>query len=102
MTTSHEAYWHGPVWHGTAKMDGRSGYELGVGSSHGAYAKFFKVITYRDGRLTMLKEPSSAHRWGIDSSHSFNVGWTRTMTKGGTVTMTSRLALRSTDYRHTL
>lgn len=103
LTTSHEAWWYGrTTWHGAARMDGRAGYELVVGSSVGAHYMSFTVITYRNGRLTTLRAPGNAYRWGIDSSYSFNEGWTRTVSRAGTVAMTRRHAQRRTESTHIL
>lgn len=94
MKTSHKATWYGSAWHGAAKIDGRAGRELVVGSSAGAHAKFFRVVTYRSGKLVTLKAPGGARTWWIDGSYSMNAGWFRSTSKGK-VYMTSKTAVRN-------
>lgn len=101
MSTSHGAYWfEEQTWYGAAKMDGRAGYELVVGSSMGAHRLEFRVITYRDGALTTAKAPGGAWRWVVDASFSYNEGWFRTTSAAGTVIMTSKTAYRATESTH--
>lgn len=102
MTTSHKAWWYGSTWHGAARFDGRAGHELVVGSSAGAHARIFRVVTYRDGKLVTLKAPGGSWTWLIDGSYSMNAGWFRT-TSRGKVYMTSKSAMRNmSTYRHDL
>lgn len=98
MKASHRATWYGSAWHGAAKMDGRAGRELVVGSSAGAHARFFRVLTYRNGKLVTLKAPGGARTWWVDSSYSMNGGWFRSTSKGK-VYMTSKSATRNWSAR---
>lgn len=101
MSTSHEAWWYGSTWHGAAKVDGVAGHDLVVGTSVGAHLMTFRVITVRGGKLVTLKAPGNQYRWYIDSSYSYNEGWTRSVSKG-VVSMTYRGAVRSTEWSHRL
>lgn len=101
MKTSHKAWWYGSTWHGSARVDGVAGRELVVGKSVGAHMMQFRVITLRRGKLVTLKAPGNAASWPIDSSYSFNHGWTRSVSKG-TVSMTSRYAQRRNASTHNL
>lgn len=102
MTSSHDAYWYGSTWHGAAKVDGVAGHDLVVGTSVGAHLMMFRVLTVRSGKLVTLKAPGNQYRWFVDSSYSFNEGWTRSVSKG-TVSMTYRGAVRiDNSTRHRL
>lgn len=101
MKTSHKAWWYGSAWHGAAKVDGVAGRELVVGKNMGAHLMHFRVITVRRGKLVTLKAPGNSTSWPIDSSYSFNHGWTRSVSKG-TVSMTSRYAQRRNTSKHDL
>lgn len=102
MTTSFTSYWyHARPWHGAAKMDDRNGHELVIGQSAGAHSQSFKVLTYRNGKLTTLKDPFGDSTWFIDSSYSWNAGWFRT-TSRGKVYMTSKYSSRRTSSTHDL
>ena len=101
MSTTHEAWWYGSTWHGAAKVDGVAGHDLVVGTSVGAHLMTFRVITVRSGKLVTLKAPGNQYRWNIDSSYSYNEGWTRTVSNG-VVSMTYRGAVRSTPSTHRL
>lgn len=101
MTTSHTAWWYGSTWHGSAKVDGVAGHDMVVGTSVGAHYMEFRVITVRSGRLVTLRAPGGAYRWGVDSSYSFNQGWTRAVSSGK-VSMTGRYAERRTGSTHDL
>ena len=102
MSTSHEAWWYGSTWHGAAKVDGVAGHDLVVGTSVGAHLMTFRIITVRSGKLVTLKAPGNQNRWTIDSSYSYNEGWTRSVSKKGVVSMTYRGAVRSSSSRHRL
>lgn len=99
MSTSHPAWWYGSTWHGAAKVDGVAGHDLVVGTSVGAHLMMFRVITVRSGKLVTLKAPGNQYRWFVDSSYSFNEGWTRSVSKG-TVSMTYRGGVRIDESRH--
>ena len=101
MSTAHEARWYGSTWHGAAKVDGVAGHDLVVGTDVGAHLMTFRIITVRAGKLVTLKAPGNQYRWHVDSSYSFNEGWTRSVSKG-VVSMTHRIAGRSTARSHQL
>lgn len=101
MTTSHRAWWYGSTWHGAAKFDGVAGYELVVGRNAGAHYRDFRVITYRGGKLVTLRAPGGDYRWPIDGSSAYNMGWTRSVSKG-VVAMTYRGAVRRNQTKHDL
>lgn len=68
--------WTGPAWHGTATLDERAGKELVVGSTQGAHAEFFRVLTLRAGKLVTLPAPGGG-TWAVDGALMDDVGWAR-------------------------
>jgi hypothetical protein len=88
----------GSAWFGAAAVDGRPGAEIVVGSSAGLHTEYFRVVTYRAGRLVTLKAPprlpGSSSRWVMDCSYSENIGVSRRVAKGTTY-ITVRTALRN-------
>lgn len=94
MKTTTKGWWYSNPWHGAAKIDGHPGSELVVVANTGAHVQFFRVITYRKGRLVTLKAPGKRQTWRIDSSYSFNFGWYRSTSKGK-IYMTSKDAVRN-------
>lgn len=71
------------AWWGAAAMDGEKGHELVLQSDAGAHTGWYRVITYRDGRLTTLRDPHQQYRWPIDSSASSGAGYRRTVMSSG-------------------
>lgn len=95
-------------WHGAARIDGRSGYELVIPTNGQTEYRTYRVLTYRDGRLVTLKTPQSAWSWDIVAEYSGYTGWSRS-TRDGKVLVTrktayrvdetSRFDLRTTTYQ---
>lgn len=93
-TTGTNVRWVGTAadaWAGAAPIDGRRGAELVVGQTTGAHALWFRVITYREGRLVTLRAPKALKRtgqsrgtatWPVDGSYNAQVGVYRTTSKG--------------------
>ncbi|HIZ98945.1 MAG TPA: hypothetical protein H9805_10275 [Candidatus Janibacter merdipullorum] len=77
------------AWWGAAAIDGEPGHELVLQSDEGAHTGWYHVITYRDGKLTTLKDPLSTrdfsyrYRWAIDSSATTGMGYRRTVMSSG-------------------
>jgi len=98
-TSNALTFWGGGNgWFGAAAIDGRRGAELVVGSTAGAHTEFFRVITYRSGKLVTLKAPArlpgSASRWTMDCAYSSNIGVSRSVRKGVRY-LTVRTAVRN-------
>ena len=68
-------FWHGSVWQGAGRLDGRAGRELVVGRIQGAHAQFFTALTWRKGRLVTLDAPGRGRFWGIDAAVWVSLGW---------------------------
>ena len=49
-------------YRGSARIDGEDGYELVLRTGLGAHSAYYRVVTYRDGRLTTLQDPRSRYR----------------------------------------
>lgn len=62
---------------GTARIDGVRGYELVIVDELGAHTAYNRVLTYRDGRLTTLKDPYHQWRWVTDGSVWSSAGYHR-------------------------
>lgn len=67
--------WHGSVWQGAGRLDGRPGNEVVVGRTQGAHAEFFTVLTWRHGRLVTLDAPGRGRWWGVDAAVWIDLGW---------------------------
>lgn len=87
MTTASEYY------RGAARIDGVDGYEIVVLTDLGAHTAYYQVITYRDGRLTTLKDPRNRWRWVTDGSVWSDFGYQRTTTATGAPKMIAREAV---------
>ncbi|QNF93531.1 hypothetical protein [Janibacter sp. YB324] len=90
---------------GAAKIDGEAGYELVTKTDLGAHTAYSQVLTYRDGRLTTLKDPRSRYRWVTDGSVWSSVGYKRTTTSTGAVKVIASEAARPANggaFRQTL
>ncbi|SDT10061.1 hypothetical protein SAMN04488570_3526 [Nocardioides scoriae] len=68
--------WSGPVWQGSATLDERTGKDLVVGFTQGAHAEFFRVLTFRGGKLVTLPAPGGG-TWTVDGALMDDVGWAR-------------------------
>jgi hypothetical protein len=78
--------WSGAVWQGSAFIDGQKGRDLVVGHSTGAHALFFRVITWRKGRLVDLAAPVGGKDWYLDGAYNIAVGYLhRVGTPAGTL-----------------
>lgn len=62
---------------GTARIDGVPGYELVIIDELGAHTAYNRVITYRDGKLTTLRDPYHQWRWVTDGSSWSSYGYRR-------------------------
>lgn len=80
-------------FYGAARIDGAPGYELVVNTGPGAHTGWFRVITYRDGRLTTLRDPNGAYRWTVDAASWIGKGYRRTTTSTGALKMMACTAL---------
>jgi len=76
-TTRRTFFWSGGLWQGAATLDGRPGRELVVGHAMGAHAEFFWVLTWRAGRLALLRAPGGGADWGVDGAANDVLGWQR-------------------------
>ena len=80
-------YWGGPAWQGAAAIDGQRGAELVVGHVAGAHTQFFKVLTWRAGRLVNERTPDGSPDWTIDGAYNVDIGWVhRRGEPSGTIT----------------
>lgn len=96
LDTSGWAPGRGGEWLGAAALDGRRGVELVAGTSRGAHAMLFTVVTYRHGRLVRESVPGPGHEWIVDSSlASFAGVWRRVV--DGRVVVTLKSAERVED-----
>ncbi|MGH3332381.1 MAG: hypothetical protein ACRDPJ_13885 [Nocardioidaceae bacterium] len=68
-------WWLGPLWQGTAALDGRRGREIVVGEISGAHAQYFRAVTWRHGQLVDLDAPGRERFWGIDGAVWISAGW---------------------------
>lgn len=65
-----------PAWHGAADLDGARGAELVLHSGFGAHTQFWRVLTWRDGRLVSESDPSSGDdTWITDGALSISKGY---------------------------
>lgn len=69
----------GGAWRGAAPIDGNTGAELVVGTSRGASARQWTVLTMRHDDLLVQHDPlrSSASTWTTDAYLNGFTGWTR-------------------------
>lgn len=81
------------VYYGAARIDGEAGYEIVLQSDMGAHTGWFRVVTYRDGRLTTLVDPDGSWRWTVDQAVWVGKGYRRGTTASGAVKLTSYVAL---------
>lgn len=88
-------------WLGAARIDGRHGVELVVGTSRGAHAMLFTVVTYRDGRLVRESVPGPGDEWLVDASiASFAGVWRRLVDDRAVVNLKSAERVDATrQYR---
>ena len=86
--------WYSGPWFGAARLDGVRGGELVLGHVAGAHTAFFRVLTYRSGRLVRERPPGGGSRWTGDGSYSSDIsvyrGW-----HDGHAYVTTRTAERS-------
>lgn len=78
---------------GVARIDGERGNEIVVKTDVGAHTMYYRVLTYRNGKLTTLKDPHNRYRWITDTSSWSDMGYQRTTSTG--LKMTTR---RAVDY----
>ncbi len=92
-TRAGNEYWYGPVWQGTAALDGRKGKEIVVGFTVGAHGQSYRALTWRRGRLVTLDAPGRGRYWYVDSAMWIAAGWQR---RGDDPvgTVTRRVAMR--------
>ncbi|MBA2560866.1 MAG: hypothetical protein H0V07_13465 [Propionibacteriales bacterium] len=93
------SYWSRGNWHGAARIDGRRGAELVVGTSAGAHTLFFTVLAWRSGELIRERPPGSGKEWAIDAAYNVYLGWRRTR-NDGEVKMTERYVTRDNGTGH--
>lgn len=82
-------------WIGAAKVDGEPGYELVLRADTGAHTSYARVVTYRDGALTTLKDPKSRYRWVTDGSVWSSEGYRASSSSTGKTRMTNYSAVSS-------
>lgn len=88
-------WWGGGAWGGTARIDGRPGAEILVGSIQGAHTPMYTMLTYRSGALDVEPSPSAlSHKWQVDAAYADSMGWWRHTLADGRVAMTQRIAYR--------
>lgn len=93
-------YWPRGKWQGAARIDGRRGAELVVGTSTGAHALLFSVLTWRGGELTRERAPGGGREWLVDAAYNDYYGWLRTRTDGGAAQIIERYVTREgTSHR---
>ena len=109
VSTSRSASWTGAAWFGAALIDGRDGSELVVGQTMGAHSQFFRVLTYRKGRLVTLRAPRypaefgsgpDTSAWYTDSSAMFHDGIRRSVDDGQVVVTLTTLSRDDSGRRH--
>ncbi|WP_462417414.1 hypothetical protein [Kytococcus sp. Marseille-QA3725] len=92
-------------WYGAAHIDGVRGKELVLHTSAGAHTVQDRVITYRDGRLTSLRDPHGSIRWTTDQSATSIVGYERQGLSNGRVKLThytGHAPRQGGDFRETV
>lgn len=88
-----------PAWYGASRLDGQKGSELVVRSGFGAHTSFFRVFTWRAGKLVAQTDPSTGELdWVTDGALSVSQGY-RVTTSGGRRVLVASQYLRdfSTD-----
>lgn len=79
-------------FHGAAEFDGVRGKELFVVYGWGAHTPFFKVITWRNGKLWATREPSDGDTdWTPDGAWGYGMGY-RVRGTGSKRTLTTTFA----------
>lgn len=91
-------------YYGAADFDGVAGQELFVFYGQGAHTPWFKVLTWRDGKLFATRDPFSGEAsWAPDSCVGYGTGYTVTG-KGANKKLTVTQAVfdaASSKYRGT-
>jgi len=101
QTTGDKVTWSYAPFHAAAAIDARPGNEIIVGDSMGAHSLSWRIITYRKGALVTLPPPKKSgganrpSRWLTDSAYSFELGWWRSASSTGSVTLTRKDAVRN-------
>ena len=87
--------WPRGHFHGAARLDGRRGVELVIGTALGAHTPWFTVLTYRNGRLVKQKPPYRGlpDDWPVDAYANGYVGWFRKV-RGGSVRLAYKYVTR--------
>jgi len=97
QTTGQNVQWFWEPLQGVTDFDGRAGNEIVVGDTTGANTIWFRVITYRGGKLVTVPRPAGygpTGRWAIQSSNGGQFGYERTVTSTGRVRLVERTAER--------
>ena len=97
QTTGQNVQWFWEPLQGITDFDGRAGNEIVVGDVAGANTIWFRVITYRAGKLVTVPRPAGygpTGRWAIQSSNGGQFGYKRTVTSTGGVRLVERTAER--------
>jgi hypothetical protein len=74
-TTRSTPWWSGSLWQGAAALDTAAGKELVLGATMGAHTEFFRVLTWRSGKLVRLRAPGGASTWVVDGAVNVSLGW---------------------------
>ncbi len=89
----------GGEWLGAAPIDGAPGAELVVGTTMGAHAPLYTVLTMADDELRVQANPAApTPEWWTDAFANGFAGWTRTV-RDGVVRMTFTMVFRDGDSR---
>ena len=80
-------------YRGSARVDGEDGYEIVLRTDLGAHTGYYRVVTYRDGRLTTLQDPRSRYRWTTDGSVWSDFGYQKTTSGTGAYKFVAREAV---------
>ncbi|WP_068402065.1 hypothetical protein [Kribbia dieselivorans] len=73
---------------GVAAIDGARGREIVVKTDVGAHTMYYRVLTYRNGKLVTLQSPKAGYRWITDGSIWSDFSYQRTTSTG--LKMTTR------------
>jgi hypothetical protein len=85
---------------GAARLDGRRGAELFVGTLLGAHTPWYTVLTYRRGALVVEHNPGASYpEWVVDAYANGYVGWTRTVRHGHVYAVLRDVFRVSTSHR---
>ena len=89
-------------FHGAADVDGVRGQELFVFYGQGAHTPWFKVLTWRSGRLFATREPQTRDTmWAPDAAYGYGTGYAVTGTGASRRLVITNATRSGSRYRGT-